>query len=136
MSRKKKSIVQLPVALCGILFPKDYLEELKEQILEEFNDEVDLIGFLQEFIGNFDFSQLPHFKNFLVIPTDSVVKYGESTPDGYYVGVNFFDLPEHFSQKRAKIDVRKVFEDIGLIDSEEDVEAVQIFNLVLNYENS
>lgn len=129
MTRKKK--VQIPVAFCGTYFPKDYVQELKKEILEEIDDEVDELDFLKDFIGSFDFSELQHLKQFLIIDS-SMVEKNDDLPDGYYIGVDFLNLPEHISQKRAKIDIRKVFEDIGMISNDEDPETVQIFNRIVN----
>lgn len=130
MARKKK--IQLPIAFCGSYFPKDYVNELKKEVLEEIDDEIEPLEFLKDFIGSFDFSDFQHLKQFLVIDSSMVEQNGEDLPEGYYIGVDFLSLPEHFSQKRAKIDVRKVFEDVGMIGNDEDPDTVQIFNRILN----
>ena len=130
MGRKKKN--QYPLILCGTFFPKDYLEELKKEVLEEIDEQMTLVDFLKEFIGSFDFSDFQHIKNVLVIGSELFTVHDPDLPEGYYIGVDFLTIPEQFSQKRAKIDIRKVFEDTGLLSEDDDPDSVQIFPKIIS----
>lgn len=130
MARKKKE--QYPIGLCGTFFSTEFLEELKEEVLEEVNDKIELKDFYNEFIGKFNFKDYEHVKNFVMIHSKNVKFYdNEDLVDGYFIGVNIFDVPEHFSMKRIKIDVRNVMEQIGLIYKDEDPETIQIIPQII-----
>ena len=127
MGRKKKEL--LSVTFCGTFFPTAFLEKLKEIILEEENDEI-----YRQFIGGFDYKEFPHFQNshFLLINQNNVKNITvEDGVDGYFVGVDILDLPEHFSIKRMKIDVRNVLEQLGLLSDDEDYDVIQTTRMIL-----
>lgn len=132
MGRKKKEL--LSVTFCGTFFPTEFLEKLKEIILEEENDEIELTEFYRQFIGGFDYKEFPHFQNshFLLINQNNVKNITvEDGVDGYFVGVDILDLPEHFSIKRMKIDVRNVLEQLGLLSDDEDSDVIQTTGMIL-----
>lgn len=124
MARKKKEL--FPIGFCGIFFPTEVLEDFKKFILEDKNDEIEVRDFYSYYIGTFDFKNYEHLNSMILIHSENVVM-DEKIDDGYFIGVNIFDVPEQFSMKRIKIDVRAIFESLGLIDSDDDNDVVQIY---------
>lgn len=128
--RKKKTYV--PFVMIGCFFPTDFLEELKEIVMEEENDKIELIPFLQGFLAGGDMKDYEYIKNMVMFDVDNTVKYpDEEYPSGFYIGIPMVNLPEHLSVKRIKIDMRKYFEDIGLIDKDEDPDAILLIERVV-----
>jgi len=132
MARKKKEL--LSVTFCGTFFPTEFLEEIKKIVLEEDNDDVELEEFYRQFIGGFDYKEFPHFQtsHFLLINQEKVKNI--SVADGvagYFIGVDLLDLPEQFSIKRIKIDVRNILEQLGLISDEEDSDIIQTTGMII-----
>ena len=90
--------------------------------------------FYRQFIGGFDYKEFPHFQNshFLLINQNKVNNIiVEDGVNGYFVGVDILDLPEHFSIKRMKIDVRNVLEQLGLLSDDEDSDVIQTTGMIL-----
>lgn len=132
MARKKKEL--LSVTFCGTFFPTEFLEKNKEIVLEEENEDIELEEFYHEFIGGFDYKEFPHFQNshFLLINQNKLKNITvEDDVDGYFVGVDVLDLPEHFSIKRIKIDVRNILEQLGLLSDDEDSDVIQTTGMIL-----
>lgn len=126
MGRSKKTYY--PIVMCGAYFPLDFLMELKRAVLEEVSESVDLVQFISEMIQSFDFSEIPYLKNMMMIKTENIVMYEEDEFDpGFFIGIDFLDVPDHVSKKRACIDVRNVFEKVGFLDGEDANESVQVF---------
>lgn len=132
MGRKKKEL--LSVTFCGTFFPTEFLEEIKKIVLEEDNDDVELEEFYRQFIGGFDYKEFPHFQtsHFLLINQEKVknITVADGVA-GYFIGVDLLDLPEQFSIKRIKIDVRNILEQLGLISDEEDSDIIQTTGMII-----
>ena len=135
MGRKKSKKNYMPIGFCGSFFPIDFLKELKDIVLEEESSKISIEDFMNVFIGGFEFKDFPYMKEncFLLINEKHIYDYDENEDDepGYFIGVNIFDLPEHLSIKRIKIDVRTMLQQLGLINEEEDSDVVQIMSTIL-----
>jgi len=117
-----------PVVMCGAYFPEDLLLEMKKAAMEEHDDKMDLLDFLSALFQAFDYKEVPYMKNVIMLSTENCVFYSDEDFDkGYFIGVDILELPEHLSKKRMKIDVRKIFEGVGILSIDDEDSAIQIF---------
>ena len=130
MAKKK---TYYPVVICGTYFPEDLLLEMKKAAMEEHDKALSLLDFLSALFQAFDYKDVPYMKNVIMLSTENVVFYPEEDFDkGYFIGIDILDLPEHLSKKRMKIDVRKIFEGVGILSTEDEDSACQIFARVIS----
>ena len=130
MTKKK---TYYPVVICGAYFPEDLLLEMKKAAMEEHDKALSLLDFLSALFQAFDYKDVPYMKNVIMLSTENVVFYPEEDFDkGYFIGIDILDLPEHLSKKRMKIDVRKIFEGVGILSTEDEDSACQIFARVIS----
>jgi hypothetical protein len=96
--------------------------------MEEHDDKMDLLDFLSALFQAFDYKEVPYMKNVIMLSTENCVFYPDEDFDkGYFIGVDILELPEHLSKKRMKIDVRKIFEGVGILSIDDEDSAIQIF---------
>jgi hypothetical protein len=125
MAKKK---TYYPVVMCGTYFPEDLLLEMKKAAMEEHDDKMNLLDFLSALFQAFDYKEVPYMKNVIMLSTENCVFYPEEDFDkGYFIGVDILELPEHLSKKRMQIDVRKIFEGVGILSIDDEDSAIQIF---------
>ena len=90
--------------MIGCFFPTDFLEELKEIVMEEENDEIELIPFLQGFLAGGDMKDYEYIKNMIMLDVDNTIKYpDEEYPSDSILVSPFVNLPEHLSVKELKL---------------------------------
>jgi hypothetical protein len=130
MAKKK---TYYPVVMVGTYFPEDLLLEMKKAAMEEHDEKLSIIDFLSALFQAYDYKDVPYMKNIIMLSTDNVIFYPDEDFDaGYFIGVDLLELPEHLSKKRMQIDIRKVFESVGIMNPEDENEAVQVFARVIS----
>lgn len=127
---KKKHYASL--SMIGTFFDIDYLEEVKEVILEEENEKVSLIEFYRNFLSVGDRKKYEYLKDLVLVDLNSTVKEDdEKDAEGFFVGILLDSAPEHLSIKRIKIDLRTYFEEIGIMSKEEESDAIGLIERVV-----
>lgn len=130
MAKKK---TYYPVVMVGTYFPEDLLLEMKKAAMEEHDDKLTLIDFLSALFQSYDYKDVKYMQNIIMLSTESVVFYPDEDFDkGYFIGVDLLELPEHLSKKRMQIDIRKIFEAVGLLTVEDENDSVQVFSRVIS----
>ena len=99
MGRKKTKKNYVPIGFCGSFFPTDFLNELKDVILEDESSKIELEDFVNIFVGGFDFKDFPYMKEncFLLINEKHIYDFEPDEEDepGYFIGVNIFICLTH-----------------------------------------
>lgn len=130
MARKKKTYI--PFVMIGGFFPTEYLEEIKKVVLEESDDKLELIPFMQSFLASGDMKDYEYIKNMILLSSENTITYpDEEYFEGFFIGVPLLNLPEHLSLKRIKLDMRKYFETVGLISEDEEPDAINLIERVV-----
>lgn len=129
---KKQKDVYYAITMCGSFFLESDLREFITEKIGEDAGEAELQELLSLFFDGINFNQYSAFmKNVIMIHTDNVLYESEEEEKGVYIGLPFFDVPDHFSVKRVCIDVRNLFINAGIIDDDMDSEFVKVFNKIL-----
>ena len=123
-----------PMTMCGAFFTDEYLELIREVVID--NSELDLPDFVKDYLQTgTDFSQYPPYMKEIVMVHNTDVLYEEDDSEpGYYVGVPFFEVPEHFSMKRVGIDVRNLFISSGIVTDDIHPDTVKVFSKIIKVE--
>ena len=127
---KKKQYASL--SMIGTFFDIDYLEEMKEVVLEEENDKVGLLDFYRNFLSVGDRKKYEYLKDIVLVDLNSTVRdEDDKDVEGFFVGILLDMAPEHLSMKRIKIDLRTYFEEIGIMSKEEESDAIGLIERVV-----
>jgi len=131
MAKKKEKYV--PIVLCGSFFDVDDVTEAfspKDEVCVE-----DVTEHFRNFFNGVDFNAYPEFmKNMVLVHSDKILYEDKDEIKGYYVGIPFFDVPEHFSIKKVCLDVRNLFVNTGFISDDIDAGFVKVFAKILRVE--
>lgn len=120
-----------PITMCGAFFTIEYLEVIKDVVANVEND-LDLVDFIKQFIQTgTDFSQYPSFMKEIVMIHNTDILYEENSEEGYYLGIPFFEVPEHFSVKRVCIDMRSLLISAGILDENIHPDTIRVFSKIL-----
>ena len=131
MAKKTAKETFYPIVMCGSFFATSDLEPFLKDI-----DENDIVSELtekfKEFFEGVDFTQYPAFMKHLIMIHTSQILYEDAEEDaGFYVGLPFYSVPEHFSIKRMTVDVRNLFVNSGLVPDSVDPNFVKVFAKIL-----
>lgn len=123
-----------PITVCGTFFTESYVSLIKSVVIQNENDDdYSLTEFLKDFFETgVDLSQYPSFMKDIVMVHSSDILYDEEIDEpGYYLGIPFFEVPEHFSIKRICIDVRNLFISSGFMSDDVHPDSVKVFTKIL-----
>lgn len=122
-----------PMTMCGAFFTEEYLDIVREILMDE---DIDVTDYIKEYLQTeTDLSQYPPYMKEIVMVHNTDVLYEEDdTETGYYVGIPFFEVPEHFSIKRVCIDIRKLFVASGLIPDDIHPDTIKVFSKIIKVE--
>lgn len=129
----KKREKYYAIVMCGSFFAES---DLKDAFEFSSSDTVtDMTDKFKGFFDGLDFSQYSEFMKHLIMIHSSKILYEENDKEpGYYVGIPFYSVPEHFSVKRVCVDVRNLFVNSGLISDDIDTGFVKLFSKILKIE--
>jgi len=126
----KKNEKYYPIVICGAFFAE---VDLKEPF--EFSETDTIVDITEKFKGFFDgvdFTQYPEFMKHIIMMHSTNVLYEEKDDEpGFYVGVPFYCVPDHFSVKRVCVDVRNLFINSGLIPDDVDPNFIKLFSKII-----
>lgn len=131
--RKKYETHYFPITMVGGFFEEDYLLDFKELVMKD-TSKTSILDFLSKYLEQYNLSMFPEYaKTFTIIHNQNFNENpGESNGEpGFYIGVNIFSIPEHFSIKRARIDIRGALVTCGLIDPEAHTDSITLFSDVI-----
>lgn len=127
-----------PITMCGAYFTSEYIEAVRKIVFSMGEDECDfeIVEYIKSFLETeTDMSQYPTYMKEIVMVCNDDILYEEGEEDpGYYIGIPFFEVPDHFSMKRVCIDVRNLFIASGLISDEMHPDTIRVFSKVLKVE--
>ena len=112
-----------------------YIEVIKD-VVAQVDEDLELADFVKQFLETgTDLSQYPSFMKEIVMVHNTDILYEENDEEpGYYIGIPFFEVPEHFSIKRVCIDIRNLFISSGLIDEDVHADTIKVFSKILTVE--
>ena len=119
--------------MCGAFFTEEYLDLVKEVVMDE---DTDITDYIKEYLQTgTDLTQYPSYMKEVVMVHNTDVLYEEEDSEpGFYVGVPFFEVPEHFSIKRVCIDIRKLFVSSGLVTDDIHPDTIKVFSKIIKVE--
>lgn len=122
-----------PMTMCGAFFTEEYLDLVKEVVMDE---DTDITDYIKEYLQTgTDLTQYPSYMKEVVMVHNTDVLYEEEDSEpGFYVGVPFFEVPEHFSIKRVCIDIRKLFVSSGLVTDDIHPDTIKVFSKIIKVE--
>ena len=122
-----------PMTMCGAFFTEEYLNLIKEVVMDE---DTDITDYIKEYLQTgTDLTQYPSYMKEVVMVHNTDVLYEEEDSEpGFYVGVPFFEVPEHFSIKRVCIDIRKLFVSSGLVTDDIHPDTIKVFSKIIKVE--
>lgn len=126
-----------PITVCGTFFTESYVSLIKSVVIQNENDDdYSLTEFLKDFFETgVDLSQYPSFmKDIVMVHSSDILYDDEISEPGYYLGIPFFEVPEHFSIKRICIDVRNLFISSGFMSDDVHPDSVKVFTKILKVE--
>lgn len=126
MTKKQKYV---PIVLAGSFFDEEIIRDALEVSSESIEDITELFKGL---FSDFNFSEYPEFmKNVVLIHTSKILYEDVGETKGYYIGLPYFEVPDHFSIKRVCLDVRSLFVSVGIIPEDISPDFVRVFSKIL-----
>lgn len=121
-----------PITMCGAFFTEEYLEMIKD-VVAQVDEDLEIVDFIKTFLQTgTDFSQYPSYMKEIVMVHSNDILYEEDTNEkGYYMGIPFFEVPEHFSVKRVCIDLRNLYLSSGIITEDVHPDTIRVFSKIL-----
>lgn len=118
--------------MCGAFFTEEYLEMVKD-VVAQVDEDLEIVDFIKTFLQTgTDFSQYPSYMKEIVMVHSNDILYEEDTNEkGYYMGIPFFEVPEHFSVKRVCIDLRNLYLSSGIITEDVHPDTIRVFSKIL-----
>ena len=125
----KKNEKYYPIVICGSFFAESDLKDAFE--VSEIDTIADVTEKFKGFFEGVDFTQYPELMKHMIMIHSSNVLYEEKDEPGFYVGIPFYCVPDHFSVKRVCIDVRNLFVNTDLIPEDIDLNFIKLFSKIV-----
>lgn len=126
--------------MCGAYFTSEYIDVIKKITFGMTDDDGDfeIVDHVKAFLETeTDMSQYPDYmKEIVMVGNDDILYEEKDIEEGYYIGIPFFEVPEHFSVKRVCIDVRNLFVSSGLISDDMHPDTIRVFSKILKVEEN
>jgi hypothetical protein len=70
-------------------------------------------------------------KEIVMVHSNDILYEEDTNEKGYYMGIPFFEVPEHFSVKRVCIDLRNLYLSSGIITEDVHPDTIRVFSKIL-----